>query len=428
MLVYIIATMLTLAAVAWLYPKREMAEVSTGMAGTVKRSLSVDTRKKMILSCVVAMIPFLAVMSARWCVGVDTWFTYTPEYLAMKSESIPLTHEEEEIMQNCSKLTARIVFGYSKEELIDLPMQKIYDNYTITYHHTGIGFQLLQRILVFFHADVQWLYFVTSLIILGLIFTAIWQQSSYPLLACLFFVITGNFFLSMNIVSQYIAVAICLFSCVFAEKRKPIWFFLLVALAATFHLSAFVFLPVYFLPKLKIKPLWCIIAVAVALLASQFAFPLIKKLVEVVAPKYARHFEMSSDFEWIFFGIGCAVLALGTYYFNKGKDIPYFRLWYYMNVLGLIALAFSANIPLMKRINYYFAVPHILLLPMLMNLEEDKKKRIGLHILTIGLFTAQIIVAIWHMNKHATLPYRAFFQGNRLEMMLPMLDHIPGLW
>ncbi|MBE5789055.1 MAG: EpsG family protein [Clostridiales bacterium] len=428
MLVYTIATALTLAAVAWLYPKREMAEISTGMAGTVKRSVSADTRKKLILSCVVAMIPFLAVMSARWCVGVDTWFTYTPEYLAMKSESVPLTEEEEQIMLTSGQITGRLAHGYSKEKAMELTLEEAYSNFRLFYHHTGIGFQGLQRILVFFHADVQWLYFVTSLIILGLVFTAIWQQSSYPLLACLFFVITGNFFLSMNIVSQYIAIAICLFACTFAEKRKPIWFFLLVALAATVHISALVFLLVYFLPKLKIKPLWCIVAVAVALLVAQFAFPLIKKLVEIVAPQYVRHFEMSADFEWVFFGIGCAVLALGTCYFNKGKDFPYFRLWYYMNVLGLIALAFSGNIPLMKRINYYFAASHILLLPMLMNLEEDKKKRIGLHILTIGLFTAQIVVAIWHLNKHATLPYRAFFQGNRLEMMLPMLDHIPGLW
>ena len=428
MLIYTIATVMTLATVAWLYPKREMVQIGAAVVGKDNQFQSMGTRKKLILSCIVAMIPFLVVMSVRWCVGVDTWHTYTPEYLAMKSESLPLTLEEEEIMQTSSKLIARFIYGYSKEELIELPMREVYDNFTSAYHHTGIGFQGLQRILIFFHADVQWLYFITSLIILGFTFTAIWQQSSYPLLACLFFVITGNFFLSMNIVSQYIAIAICLFACTFAEKRKPVWFFLLVALAATFHISALVFLPVYFLPKLKIKPLWCIIAVAAAVLVAQFAFPLIEKIVEVVAPKYARHFGIGAEFEWIFFGIGCAVLALGTYYFNQGKDLPYFRLWYYMNVLGLIALAFSGNIPLMKRINYYFAAPHMLLIPMLMNLDKDQKKRIALHILTIGLFTAQIIVAIWHLNKHVTLPYRAFFQSNRLEMMLSMLDHIPGLW
>ena len=427
MLVYIIMTCLSLAAIAWLYPKKEMTEIGAAIPGESGK-LSTDVNKKLILSCLVAMIPFLAVMSARWCVGVDTWHTYTPEYLAMKSESIPLTEEEEQIMLTSGWITGRLDHGFSKERTMELTLENAYSNYRSYYHHTGIGFQILERILVFLHADVQWLYFVTSFIILGFTFAAIWQQSTRPFLACLFFVITGNFFLSMNIVSQFIALSICLFACAFAEKRKPIWFFLLVALAATFHISALIFLPVYFLPKLKIKPIWCIVAIAASLIIAQFAFPLIKRLVEIVAPKYARHFDMSADFEWIFFAIGGVVLALGTYYYKKGKDLPYFRLWYYMNVIGLIALAFSGKIPLMKRINYYFAVPHFLFIPMVMNLEEDKRKRIGLHILTIGLFTAQIIVAIWYMNKHATLPYHAFFQGNRLEMMLPMVDHIPGLW
>ena len=423
MLVYIIMTCLSLAAIAWLYPKKKTA---TGIieSGTVEMT----TRKRLIISCLVAMIPFLAVMSVRWNVGVDTWYTYTPEYLGMKSESIQLTEEEEKIMLTSGQITGRLYNGYSKERTMELTLEEAYANYRSFYKHTGIGFQLLERLLIFFHADVQWLYFATSLVILGFVFVAIWQQSTRPLLAVLFFVITGNFFLSLNIVSQYIAIAICLFACIFVQKKKPIYFFLLVALAATFHISALVFLPVYFLPKLKIKPLWCAIAVAAALIIAQFAFPLIQKAVETFAPQYARHFALSADFEWVLFAIGCAVFALDTWYYPKGKDLPYFRLWYYMNILGLIVLAFSGKIPLMKRVNYYFAVPHFLFIPMVLNLEEDKKKKIALHILTIGLFCAEIAVAIWHLNKHATLPYVAFFQGDRVELSKVLLDHIPGLW
>lgn len=418
MLIYIIATLLMTAAAAWLYPRREMQQITPG------GPISAELKKKLVLSCILAMIPFLAVMSVRWNVGVDTWHTYTPEYLAMKSESMSLTEEEEQIMHACSRLVAQSDHGYSREEAEQITLERAYGDFRGAYHHTGIGFQLLQRILIFLRADVQWLYFVTSLLILGFTFAAVWQQSTRPWLACLFFVITANFFLSMNVVSQYIAVAICIFACRFAEQRKPVPFFLLVALASTFHISALVFLPVYFLPKLKISPLWCVISVAAALIIAQFAFPLIEKAVEIIAPKYARHFSLNAEFEWIFFAIGCAVLGLGTLYYKKGKDLPYFKIWYYANVLGLIALAFSGNIPLMKRINYYFAAPHFLLIPMLLNLEEDKKRRMILHALTIGLFAAEVIVAIWHMNKHATLPYVAFFQGDRAELTRRVLEMI----
>ena len=417
MLVYTIATLLTLLICYLTYPKEKDGELDES-----------KIRKRKIISCALSMLPLLLVMSVRWNVGVDTWFTYTPEYLAMKSESQQLTLEEERILQASAKLKARLTEGTINEELDDFSVDTILKDYRYSYHHTGILFQWLQRGLLLLNADVQWLYVATSLIILCFVFASIWLQSARPFLACLFFVISGNFFLSMNIVSQYIAVAVCLLAYHYAEKRRPVPFFLLVAIAAGFHISAFVFIPVYFLPRAKIKPLWCILTIAASLVIAQFCFPILKKLIEWIAPAYVRHFTKGSDFEWVFFAVGCAVLAVGTYYYSKGKDTPYFRLWYYANALGLIALSFSGSIPLMKRISYYFAVSNILFLPLVMSLEKSIFRRRALHIITVALFILQIIVAIGMMNKHGTLPYKAFFYDDRLKLMQSMIDHIPGLW
>lgn len=420
--VYIIATGLTLVLCWWLYPRKH--EDNEAISPEAQRIL----HRKRTISCIVSMLPLLTVMAVRWNVGVDTWHTYTPDYLAMKSEYTPLTETEEEIFLNSVRVKLRL-YGYSKEAAQQYTLESAYKEHRTTYHHTGIGFQLLERILVFFHADVQWLYITTALLIMGFTFAAIWQQTEKPLLPCLFFVITANFFLAMNIVAQYIAVSMCMLACTFAQKRKPVWFLLLVGLAATFHLSALVFLPVYFLPKIRIRPIWCISAIAACFLIGQFALPWIPKIVETIAPKYAHHFNFeSSEFEWIFFGIGCAVLALGVYYYPKAKELPYFRLWFYMNVIGLMALAFSGHVPLMKRVNYYFAAPHFLLIPMLLDLEDRKGWRTALHAVTIGLFSAMIAVSIWKMNKHATLPYQAFFQKDRVEVLKEYMEHIPGLW
>ena len=423
MLIYIAATVLTVLLCLWLYPGKQTDE-SGRICNPDKKE---NYRMKMIISCVIAMLPLFLVMGCRWNVGVDTWHTYTPDYLAMKSESVPLSGEEEELFLKSVQVKNRL-YGYTKEAARNFPLEGAYKEHRTTYHHTAPGFQMLEKILIFIHADVQWLYIVTSLIIMGFVFASIWQQSTRPALACLFFVITANFFLAMNIVSQYMAIAVCLFACTYAEKRKPFLFFLLVAMAATFHISALVFIPVYFLPKLRIKPIWCIAVIAVSLLVDRFAFPLILRLMEDM-PKYAHYLSRdTAEFEWVFFAIGCAVFALGTYYYPKAKDLPWFRLWYYMNVLGLMALAFSGHIPLMKRINYYFAAPHFLLIPLLLNLEERPFLRKALHVVTISLFCAMIAVAIGKMNKHATLPYQAFFQKDRAEVLDEYIDHLPGMW
>ena len=49
-------------------------------------------------------------------------------------------------------------------------------------------------------------------------------------------------------------------------------------------------------------------------------------------------------------------------------------IWYNMTLLGTLALAFSGVLPLMKRVNYYYAAPQFLLLPEALRVEEDSKR------------------------------------------------------
>lgn len=356
-----------------------------------------------------AAVPLLLLSSMRGSVGTDTWHTYTPEYLVMQSETRELTNEEEIVLEDCIEKYSMIEYGYDEEQAEALTLQDAYDFFGSTYGHTSPGFQFIERVLLFFNADVQWLYVVTSLFTLIFVFLAIFRQSIDPVLASLFFVITSNYFLSLNIVSQYMAIAVCLFACEFAEKRKPVPFVLLVLFAALFHTSALVFLPVYFLPKLEIKPLYCTIAIGVLLIAAPVGIPLLKDAVELIMPKYARYFGKTADFETIFFALGAAILIVGAYYWKEGKDKPYYKLWYYMNVLGMLSLCFSGNIPYMKRINYYFAAPHFLFLPLLISCEKDPKRRKMLKWLIIVLFIAETLISVGYMNKNGVLPYQFFF-------------------
>ena len=381
---------------------------------------------KFILAALFAVLFLFSAL--RWNVGTDTWHTYTPEYLAMKARNTELTEEEKDVVDDCYRLWSRLEKGTPKEDAERLTHEEAMAFFTESSGHTAPGFRALERVLIFLGADVQWLYAVTSAFILLFVFAAVTRQSTAPVLAAAMFVLTGNFFLSLNIVAQFMAISVCLYACTFAQERKPIPFFLLIALAASFHVSALVFIPVYFLPKLNVRPLWCAVATAVILAAAQFCFPLLEKAVSALAPAYARYFGEKADFEWIFFAIGLAVLAAGTYYWPKGKDRPYYRLWFYANVLGLIALCFSGHIPYMKRINYYFAAPHFLFLPLVIQCEERPAWRKAMTAAMLLLFLAETVVATGMMNKNGTLPYRTFFQGSRTEMTNALLEHIPGLW
>lgn len=380
-----------------------------------------DNRKLRALFCLLAALPLFLLSALRWDVGTDTWHTYTPEYLAMKYESSGLTEEEKQIVIDDYKLLAKRDWGYSEERVRAITWDDAIGFFSGSYKHTSPGFQMLERALLALDADVQWLYVVTSFITLSFVFAAIYMQSEDKTLAGLFFVITSNYFLTLNIVSQYIAVSICLFACVFAERRKPLPFFLLVLLAATFHVSALIFLPVYVLPRLRIKPLWCAIAVAAAAILAPVGFPLLEKLVRLFMPKYARYFGEPTAVKWSFLALGAAVFAAGAYYWKQGEDKPFYRLWFYANTIGLMALCFSGFIPNMKRVNHYFAAPHFLFLPLIASCEKNRRLRILLKILLVLLYTAETVIAVGMLNKNEVLPYQTFFSGNRLEMTEALL-------
>ena len=375
-----------------------------------------------------AFIMLFLFSAVRWNVGTDTWHTYTPEYLAMKAQDTMLTTEEEQIVDNCFRVWCRFEKGTSVENAKLLTHKEAISFYAKSSSHTAVGFRVMERLLLFLGADVQWLYVVTSAFVLVFVFASIRRQSTTPLLALVMFILTGSFFLSLNIVAQFMAISVCLYACTFAQQRKPLPFFLLIVLAACFHISALVFIPVYFLPKLNIKPYWCMIVIAVFLAGARFCFPFLERTVTAVAPAYARYFTKDVDFEWIFFAIGLAVFAVGTWYYPRGKDRPYYRLWYYANVLGLIALCFSGHIPYMKRINYYFAAPHFLFLPLVLECEEKHVWRRMITVVMIVFFFVETFVATGLMNKNGTLPYQMFFQRDRISMTESLLEHIPGLW
>ena len=368
-----------------------------------------------VLFFVLSALPLFLLSSLRWNVGTDTWHTYTPEYLALKAETHPLTSEEEQIMVECYQMGMRHDLGYTAEHVESVPTEDIYAYFQITAQHTAPGFQALERILIALNADVQWLYIITSFIILFFIYTAIYLQCDQPAAAVLFFVITGSYFLSLNIVSQFMAISICLFACTFAEKRKLFPFLAFLLLAACFHTSALICLPIYILPKIKIKPLYCALIIAAVLALTPVIFPIAQTVIARIAPQYIHYFTWSSDFEWIFFALGAAVLIAGGYYYEEGKDKPYYRLWYYMNVVGMLALCFSGYIPLMKRINYYFAAPHFLFLPLMISCEKKERLQKVLRAVIIILFVAETVLATGIMNKNHVLPYQTFYQVNRVE-------------
>lgn len=331
---------------------------------------------------IAAAIPLIAVAAMRWGVGTDVRRLYWLQFMAVQA------HFDGSFFPHALKLWR----NFNLEEP---------------------AYRWLVHGIVAYGGSFRWFLIITSILTGALVSTAIFWQSRSPALAFYFYVTTSNYFLSLNIVRQYIAIGFVLLAVGFAVDHRFAWFALCMVAAALFHRSALLALPVVALPFINVRLRWCFLAVAVALVSASFLVPAIKWGLPRVGLKiYVKYFtaRVSKDgFEWFFFAINLCFMVLGAWYFRRAStQSRLFPVWYYMTVLGTVALAFSGVVPLMKRVNYYYAAPQFLMLPEMLGAEENPRLRKFLSVAMVLAFAAETVVAVVFLNKNQPLPYRLF--------------------
>ena len=371
---------------------------------TVSLAFAYERRKELWWLMPLAALPLAFVAAVRWNVGTDFRRTYLPEYRALEFvRGVGKPAAEEKIFVRWAK---RGTFGNTPE--------RVQRHFIKVLGRCEPAYRALMEASVFCGTGIGPVLGFCALLTALCVFLAIFRYSRWPSLAAFLYVATGNYFLSLNIVRQYAAIAIALVALEFVFDNRP-WRFLGCLLAAVlFHYSAILLLPCWLLGRMELTPKRGVPVIAAALALSLVVAPIAHKaLVSVGADHYARYFKSAlaeDGFEWLFFALNICFLAMGAWYWDRAREgNRLFSLWYGMTVLGTVALAMSGTIPLMKRINYYYAAPQFLMLPEMLLAEEDVRRRRILTVLVILAFLAETIVSVCLMNKNGVLPYRTQF-------------------
>ena len=129
------------------------------------------------------------------------------------------------------------------------------------------------QVLVSFVTQNRYIFIlITTLALYTLYFFSFKQYiQDYPLATIVF--LGFFYYFTMTYLRQVFAVGIVWLAVRYIWERKPIKFFVLVLLAYTFHSSALIFVPMYFLPIRKYSPTAIFAFVAVCLLVSLSPLP-----------------------------------------------------------------------------------------------------------------------------------------------------------
>ena len=151
-----------------------------------------------------------------------------------------------------------------------------------------IGYMILTKLLAFARfSDTQFLIVIACLIYIP-VFIYIYEESDDVIFSLLFYMCFELFAYSLGIFRQMISVSILLLSIKHIKNRKFFKFILFVLLAMSFHYSAIVAIPLYFVFGKKFKKIYCLYLLVFEMIAIVFGAEIVGFIFEIVG-KYSHY-------------------------------------------------------------------------------------------------------------------------------------------
>lgn len=278
--------------------------------------------------------------------------------------------------------------------------------------HAESGYRFLNEFLINYTNDPQSIFIVTSFITLSLIFYGIYKYSPNPGLSIFLLVSMGYLFSSFNILRQYVAIALVFASLKLIKENKFFPFLLIIIAAMTFHKTAIILLPLFYLIRLRLKQSYLFIITLVSACFIPLRGVLTNLLTNVFYPQYAgtdliKPLSMS-EFLYYLLVLGALVLLCMAYK-NKFFDDTYNLILFNCIFYSLILYTCFSFVPEINRIAVYIELFIVILIPRVIKAEQNKKVRNLYYIITIISFTAFFILSVGIMKRFGVLPYTTVF-------------------
>ncbi len=282
------------------------------------------------------------------------------------------------------------VYGYLKwyRRAIDLPMSDM-----LKYEAMEKGYLVLNDVLAWLIPWDRFILYFQAAFCTGVTFWYLYRNADNVFFAVIVYICMGSWQFFLTAFRQSIAICICLIALEFMKKEKTssdIAGLLVVVLATTIHTTAWIFLIVFVLRRVKLGK-WFIIFCVFAVLAVSF---IIDDLVVMVNDTLGRDYAAGSQHGNVFGGIVPILIYIATLvlcylvwrYDESFTDDYSFEIK--LMALGLCLYAFRYNTTIFERISFYFTPVIAVLLPASVERQKLQSERKVLTAFCVGLCIA----------------------------------------
>lgn len=256
------------------------------------------------------------------------------------------------------------------------------------YSQKDMGFGILQMLLKKISDDPQILIFTTAMVTNVLIIMVLYKYSRLFELSTFVYITGGLHLVSMNGIRQVLAASIIFTATKYLINGNFVKYTLIVLIASTFHQSALILIPIYFLVRTKAWTkstlAWLCSSVIIVLGYDQFSSLLFSAIEDTQYSDYSSFNEGGANI--IRVAVSAAPLLIA--YFGKDKLREIFPKSDYivnMSLLGLIFMIVSTQQWIFARFSIYFNLYQLILISWVIDLFSKKDQKL-LYYLILALF------------------------------------------
>ena len=274
-----------------------------------------------------------------------------------------------------------------------------YGTYVTTIHEIYVGgyvvteplFNGVVKILCELSGGENYLliFAVFAFVTIWIFLKVLYEQTDDFGMAFFLFMTLGIYFRTFNTVRYYFVLAITLYSFRYVLRKEYGKFVLLIALAALFHKSVLVVIPIYFIANLPWKK-WYAAVLTVGAVGMVIFQDFIMKIALELYPSYKNtiYLETESGLSGNLMTLvrcGAILIFALLCYKDEWKEKQENRFYFKLNFLAVLLYLCGSFLPLVGRIGYYLITSHILFVPaVLRSIKSEKKKKI---------FTVLVVIA-----------------------------------
>ena len=301
-----------------------------------------------------------------------------------------------------SEDTQQYVYSFSKARL-----STSLTDYLASRTATETGFNVFEWFLTHILRFDQAIILVTSFLYIASVCVFADRNSKNPALTITLYITIELFLFNIQGMRQSIAMSLCLLSYEFIKNRKLVPFLLLCFLALTFHRTAVVFFPMYFLYGLKVTRIRVLALLPIFILVLLFS----KYIVSVANDVFSsggidrQYSDSTGNGGFFTLVIHLVIIVFSLFSMQKFGDKNNCLL-FYTSLLSLLCFTMRYfGVREAERISFYFSYAQLALLPNSLA-SFDRKSRIGVGILVVCLAT---FIFISKLTNNNFLPYRFFW-------------------